>query len=100
MASAVSGSSTNNSRYGKYFESVNKILQEMQIDTARYKIDFNHWIRFNQLRDQGVPIPDIRQMTEIHEVTALITLEYVRLCIMKYNGDEDKVRKCLQGMRE
>jgi hypothetical protein len=101
------GTGTRKSQYEKYFETVKKTLQEMQIDTTHYKIDLHYWNKFNELRDQGRPLSDIKTMAEIYEVTppegtqaptiTLFALEFARLCVMKYNGDEQKLRECLQG---
>jgi hypothetical protein len=83
--------------YEKYFESVKRVLQGMDVNMEHYRIDLNHWKKFNELRDSGIPISKIRTMTEIHETPALITLEHARLCVMKYNGNEQKLRQCLEG---
>jgi hypothetical protein len=87
----------NEDKYGKYFDNIRRLLQEMNIDTYRYHIDYNHWMKFNELRDDGKTIPEISKMTEIHDTTALFTLEHARICIIKYNGDVQKVRACLEG---
>ena len=83
--------------YGKYFPSVDKIMKEMQIDTQHYHIDLGHWDKFNSMRDEGRSLSEIGQQTEIHESLALMALEYTRLCIMKYNGNEQKLRDCMEG---
>lgn len=83
--------------YEKYFQPINMILKEMQIDTERYKIDMHHWLKFNELRDRGISLSEIRGQTEIHETPALFTLEYARICTIKYNGDIKRLRECLEG---
>ena len=84
--------------YGKYFPFIEQLLKDMNIDTYQYHIlDHGHWMKFNKLRDEGNTITEISKKTEIHEIPALFALERVRVCVIKYNGNVQKVRACVDG---
>ncbi len=59
-------------------------------------VDEKKWQMFRRMREQLVSFSIIAKELRI-SVTQAMALEVAHKCVIKHNGDEEKVAKCLRG---
>lgn len=71
------------------------ILSRVVPDLARV-VTRSAWLAYMQLRAEGVPPEEAGRRLGIPR-GVVVRLELARKCILKWNGDTDKVAKCIRG---
>src|SRR3990172_5394383 len=84
-------------RYLKEFAFVSEVAKGLRLNLAVYRVSQEHWVRFNELRDQGKDFGHIVKKTRIRDLAAAYLLEGLRVCIRKFDNDKDQVQQCLEG---
>lgn len=59
-------------------------------------VDEEQWNRFNVMRSDWIPFEQVAKELGISILQAM-ALETPRKCIIKHNGDEEKLDKCIKG---
>lgn len=84
--------------YQKYYPAITKVMQqEIGFDLEAHRIDVHHWNYFNELRDKGIPLSEIMKKTDVDPKLSLYAMESARECVIKYNGNLQKLAECLEG---
>jgi hypothetical protein len=88
--------STDKEQYKKLSETMK---DGMGIDLKDYEMDFEQWRKFNEMRNEDSTMKAIMKSSRVRvePKLAVYFMESARNCIIKYDGDEKKVRDCLEG---
>lgn len=71
------------------------VISERFAAMAKY-IDYKNWVVFNSLRDEGKELSEIAEIMEM-PISLLEQAEHPRRCYFKWDGDEEKLRDCVEG---
>lgn len=80
--------------YARLYDKLKLISPKFAVMTK--DLNRNQWVAFNHFRDEGKELSEIADIMKI-PVWVLGLVEHPKRCYIKWDGDVEKLRDCIEG---